>query len=123
MSRAGRTYRRKRLARVSPQRLAGGRVAEADGTVRDPEYDWEVVPWRAGGNYRYQVKWKCFSEPVIALLALNNFQLTILPALEAQLVEELRGEGFSWADIGGLLGITGESARRHFKDRDDGRVT
>jgi hypothetical protein len=99
---------------VAPYRARAGKQHLEDGTIRDPEYDWEVLPWRAGGGYRFQLKWKCSSEPVIALLALSNLQLELLPALEYQLVDELRAQSFSWADIGGLLGVTGEAARKHF---------
>jgi hypothetical protein len=113
-TRASRTLRRRRVARVSPYRSRVGQERGADGAIIDREYDWEVRPWRAGGGFRLQLKWKCSDEPVIALVALQNLQCELLPVLERQLVDELRGVGFSWADIGGLLGITGEATRQHF---------
>lgn len=57
------------------------------------------------------------TDPVLGTIALGQMW-RVLGQVESSLVVTLRLDGLSWADIGSLLGISGEATRQRFSDVD-----
>lgn len=71
------------------------------------------------GVWRGRLRWSVDREPVYALVALGRVR-GLLDFLEVGLVDELRADDVSWEDIGGLLGVSGEAARKRHARREGG---
>ena len=52
-------------------------------------------------------------------IAAVRFEKEQLDQLEAQLVRELRAEGWSWAMVGKILGVSKQAAWSRFEDADN----
>lgn len=69
-------------------------------------------------NGRLRLQWDVDADPSMALFAVGHVH-ALVDLVVHELVLALREEGESWADIGELLDITGEAARRRWYELDE----
>jgi len=109
---------KKRTASARRSQLRRRRVEHQSAPVNelsDSAFGIAVTRIRpGGGRERLQIKWNVDDESWVALMGLHRLRKGVLAPLERELVEQLREEGFSWADIGRLLEVTGEAVRLRF---------
>lgn len=105
--------RRKLRREQERAKLAAARTSP----LADPVFGIDVDRWRGHGQYALRVRWLVERDPFYGLLGLTRLREHTLPALEINLVTDARGQGYSWADIGFALDVTGEAARKRFAER------
>lgn len=86
--------------------------------MSDRDFGIETVRLRpSGGVERTEIRFRVPDDPVSALWGLQRLRENLLAPLEVECVQGMRELGFSWAEIGVQLRITGEAARLRYGDR------